>query len=143
MDRSTPKPRTCQVRLLITDARGTCTVYDLVPSTPPDLVQGFRLHKRGTATAYRCTLSPAGAVACTCPGHTFHPDRAPCKHLRALQAIGLLDPQEYQRLRDLELQNQQTADRLEQDRQQVEQLRRAVLAGAAKPPRRRRAKQAA
>jgi hypothetical protein len=48
-----------------------------------------------------------------------------------------LDPQEYQRLRGLELQNQQTADRLEHDRQAVEQLRQAVLAG--KPPRKRRA----
>jgi hypothetical protein len=100
----TTRPRTCRVTIRITDQKGESTPYHLVPSTPPEAVQGYRLHKLDlTPTVYHCTLETTGKVTCTCPGFRFHPSGGLCKHLAALQAMGMLDGAEYLRVEALRL----------------------------------------
>jgi hypothetical protein len=52
----------------------------------------FRLRKCGTPTRYCVAETPDGAV-CDCPDYTFHRegiDPEGCKHIKAMQATGLI-----------------------------------------------------
>ena len=69
------------------------TTYTLrrVPADPSIAVRAFRLRKPD-GTTYHVAVTPHGPE-CDCPDWTFHRDGidpAGCKHIRALNAVGLL-----------------------------------------------------
>ncbi len=72
------KQQTCSLFLKIGRA-----FYALIPLRP-----GWRLKKKNRK-CYDVRADPAGFVTCDCADATFRQRR--CKHMRALQALGLVE----------------------------------------------------
>mgnify|MGYP001568997226 FL=1 len=49
----------------------------------------YKLTKHSDGNIYEIGLRDFGPE-CSCPHHTFHPNGGPCKHGRALLAVGLI-----------------------------------------------------
>jgi hypothetical protein len=58
---------------------------------PEVATHAYRLKKlTGKGEVYDVRRDTEGHVECSCPGHTYHRKGAPCKHLRALAAAGMV-----------------------------------------------------
>jgi hypothetical protein len=82
----THAPGTCSLTLRIAG-----TDYRLRPvarrDLGPDVLVAWTLRKAGTATRHVVEETIDGTM-CDCPDHLYR--RHPCKHVRALRALGLL-----------------------------------------------------
>jgi hypothetical protein len=86
--RKPPKPQTFTIVFEIAEDR-----YHVFPlAIHPEVGRAaFRFKKlTGGQEVYDVRLDLEGHAECGCPGHVYHKTRKPCKHLRALTAVGML-----------------------------------------------------
>lgn len=101
-----PQSNTVRVRLTITDAAGMARAYHLVPLPSSELsdetLWAFRLTvvDETETRSYRVWLNASGQSFCDCRGFTSHHH---CKHLRSLQAAGILPISRLLEIRGLQL----------------------------------------
>jgi hypothetical protein len=90
MARTTPPPDTCRLSVTI---RGTCYTARPVRAETPDVIRAWRL-RRPDGEAYTVADTIDGQQ-CTCADFVYRHeglDAIGCKHVRALRALGLIDP---------------------------------------------------
>lgn len=86
----TQAPDTCRMVIVI---RGESYTARPVRDCTGDVARAWRLRK-GDGTAYTVADTTDGAT-CECADFTFRHqghDQAGCKHIRAMRALGLIDP---------------------------------------------------